>query len=154
MLVAALSLLSSDQVTLSDIDAAAEYLRQFYQKFHDLYGKLLSVQVIQWTQFLFELCTPHNIMHNDIYMSMYITCIFMSFCVLHLLFYVGEHNAPMNVHLLIHICDCVKMWGPLWCYSCFTFETMNGHLKKLFHGTRDMTKQVILAQKLYYVCVL
>jgi hypothetical protein len=39
MLVAALSLLSSDKVSLSDIDAAAEYLRQFYQRFHDLYGK-------------------------------------------------------------------------------------------------------------------
>ena len=61
LLKAALALLSSDQVTLSDIDAAAEYLQQFYQKFHDLYGKLLNVQLMQWTQFLFDgiqtLCT-------------------------------------------------------------------------------------------------
>lgn len=97
---------------------------------------------------VFKLCAPHNIMHSDIYIT------FMSFSVLCFLIYVEERHVPMNVHLLIHICDCVKMWGPLWCYSCFTFETMNGHLKKLFHGTRDMTKQVILAQKLYYVCVL
>ena len=62
---------------------------------------------------------------------------------------VGERHVPINVHLLIHICDCVKMWGPLWCYSCYTFETMNGHLKKLFHGTRDMTKQVIHMSMFY-----
>ena len=48
MLVAALSLLSSDIVTLSDIDAAAEYLRQFYQKFHDLYGKLIKLMFITY----------------------------------------------------------------------------------------------------------
>ena len=40
LLVAALSLLSSDKVSSSDLEAAAEYLRQFYQKFHDLYGKV------------------------------------------------------------------------------------------------------------------
>ena len=43
LLVAALSLLSSDKVSLSDIDAATEYLQQFYQRFHDLYGKLLNI---------------------------------------------------------------------------------------------------------------
>ena len=40
MLVAALYLLSSDKIRASDLDAAAEYLRQFYQKFHDLYGNI------------------------------------------------------------------------------------------------------------------
>lgn len=35
------------------------------------------------------------------------------------------------------------MWGPLWSYSCFHFENQNGYLKTLFHGTRDMTKQVV-----------
>ena len=48
----------------------------------------------------------------------------------------------MNVHLLSHIADTVRNWGPLWAYSCFIYETMNGHLKKMFHGTKDMTKQV------------
>ena len=48
----------------------------------------------------------------------------------------------MNIHLLSHLVDCVKCWGPLWAYSCFVYETMNGHLKKLFHGTKNMSKQV------------
>lgn len=48
----------------------------------------------------------------------------------------------MNLHLLEHLVDCVINWGPLWSYTCFVFETMNCHIKKLFHGTKDMTKQV------------
>ena len=59
-----------------------------------------------------------------------------------ILCYLGVESTSMNVHLLYHLPDCVKMWGPLWAYSCFHFESMNGYLKFLFHGTKDMTKQV------------
>jgi len=31
----------------------------------------------------------------------------------------------------------------MWCYSCFAFESMNGHLKKLFHGSRNMNEQCV-----------
>ena len=48
----------------------------------------------------------------------------------------------MNVHLLNHLTKCVRNWGPLWAYSCFQFESANNHLKKLFHGSKDMSKQV------------
>ena len=48
----------------------------------------------------------------------------------------------MNVHILSHLIGCVKNWGPLWCYSCFAFETRNSDIKRLFHGSRDMSKQV------------
>ena len=54
----------------------------------------------------------------------------------------GEKKTTHNVHLISHLVDCVHSWGPLWAYTCFVFETMNGQLKKLFHGTRDMSKQV------------
>lgn len=55
----------------------------------------------------------------------------------------GIKCTSMNVHLLKHVPDCVKLWGPTWAYSCFHFENANGYLKYLFHGTKDMTKQVI-----------
>ncbi len=48
----------------------------------------------------------------------------------------------MNVHMMSHLVDCVTNWGPLWAYSCFTYESMNGTVKKLFHGTRNMSGQV------------
>ena len=59
-----------------------------------------------------------------------------------LLYTLGEKMCTMNVHILAHLTDCVRCWGPLWAYSCFPFETRNGDIKKMFHGSRDMTKQV------------
>ena len=54
----------------------------------------------------------------------------------------------MNVYMLVHVADVVNNWGPLWAYSCFQFESMNKELKKLFRGTRNMSKQVIFFNKL------
>lgn len=75
--------------------------------------------------------------------------------------HVGETNTTMNVHLLGHLPECVRQWGPLWAYTCFQYENMNGHLKKLFHGTRNMSKQVIIEydsytyaiQEILYDCI-
>lgn len=49
----------------------------------------------------------------------------------------------VNVHSLIHICQSVQHCGPLWSYSCFGFESMNGHLKKHCHGTRNVLPQLV-----------
>lgn len=48
-----------------------------------------------------------------------------------------------NIHCLIHLCQCVQNWGPLWGYSCFGFENMNGHLRKNIHGTRNTLPQLV-----------
>ncbi len=48
-----------------------------------------------------------------------------------------------NMHLLIHLSECVRNWGPLWSYSCFGFESMNGHLRKSCHGTRNVLPQLV-----------
>ena len=49
----------------------------------------------------------------------------------------------MNVHSLIHLCQAVRSFGPLWSYSCFGFESMNGHLKRHCHGTRNVLLQLV-----------
>ena len=54
----------------------------------------------------------------------------------------GEDGCTMNVHMLKHIPACVVNWGPLWAYSCFHFESVNGHLKAHYHGTQAMNFQV------------
>lgn len=48
----------------------------------------------------------------------------------------------MNVHSLIHLVQTVRNFGPLWSYSCFGFENMNGHLRKHCHGTRNVLPQL------------
>ena len=48
-----------------------------------------------------------------------------------------------NMHLLIHLSECVRNWGLLWVYSCFGFESMNGHLRKSCHGTGYVLPQLV-----------
>ena len=69
---------------------------------------------------------------------MYIFCDFRSSC------FVGERNMSANVHGLLHLPDVVKNLGPLWSHSCFPFESANGHILKLFHGSQGVEKQVQL----------
>ena len=59
----------------------------------------------------------------------------------------GDESCKMNTHSLIHLTTFVRMWGPLWVYSCFGFENMNGHLKKMFHGTRQILGQLVFTVK-------
>ena len=46
------------------------------------------------------------------------------------------------MHLLLHTVPMVKVWGPLWCYSMFGFENINGYLGQMYHGTRHITEQM------------
>ena len=48
-----------------------------------------------------------------------------------------------NVHLLLHLPDNLRELGPLWVYSCFHFEGLNGILKSLIHGTQQVDKQLL-----------
>lgn len=54
-----------------------------------------------------------------------------------------QEICTMNVHSLIHLVQTVKNLGPLWSYSCFGFESMNGHVKKHCHGTRNVLPQLV-----------
>ncbi|POG76838.1 hypothetical protein GLOIN_2v1451707, partial [Rhizophagus irregularis DAOM 181602=DAOM 197198] len=35
----------------------------------------------------------------------------------------------LNLHLLLHLYECAKDFGPLYAFWCFLFERMNGVLK-------------------------
>ena len=54
----------------------------------------------------------------------------------------GLEHMSYNVHLLWHMPDCIRNWGPLWCYSAYSFESANGLFLKLFHGTQAVSKQI------------
>ncbi|XP_067214623.1 uncharacterized protein [Linepithema humile] len=61
----------------------------------------------------------------------------------------GPHNMTYNVHLLLHLGKTVLMFGPLWCYSAFSWESGNGFLVKLVKGTRGVLTQI--ARKYTYL---
>ena len=54
----------------------------------------------------------------------------------------GRQYMTFNLHLLQHMTDSVRDWGPLWCFSNYTFENVNGVLLNMFHGTQAVGKQI------------
>lgn len=54
----------------------------------------------------------------------------------------GEHKMVFNVHLLLHLADCVRNLGPLHMYSNYHFEDHIGHLVSLHKGTTDVADQI------------
>ncbi|XP_045913156.1 uncharacterized protein LOC123975596 [Micropterus dolomieu] len=55
----------------------------------------------------------------------------------------GETAMTSNVHLLTHLAKSVKLLGTLRAHSAFVFESANGNLLKLVHGTKDVPKQIV-----------
>ena len=56
----------------------------------------------------------------------------------------GEGSCGLNVHNIgAHLVFYVRMWGPLWAWSCFPFEDWNAALLQSVHGTGDVTKQCL-----------
>ena len=114
LLVAAMHIMLGKTISTQRLKIGEEYLRRFYEMFSSLYGKRIR------------------------------NCTTATMCLYMFTLFLGENACTMNVHMLRHIPDCVRNWGPLWAYSCFSFESQNGHLKKLYHGTRCMNTQVII----------
>ena len=60
----------------------------------------------------------------------------------------GTKNCGLNIHNIgAHLVDYVAMHGPLWAWSCFPFEDMNGLLVKSAHGTGDVCRQLLCLMK-------
>ena len=59
----------------------------------------------------------------------------------------GLQACTADMHSLSHLTAFVKKWGPLWGYSLFGFENMNGHIKKMFHGTGQVIDQLVFCVK-------
>lgn len=54
----------------------------------------------------------------------------------------GSQHVSYNVHLLMHISDCVRNWGMVWNYSNFMFENYNGILKKYVYSSQKAAHQI------------
>lgn len=58
----------------------------------------------------------------------------------------GLQFCTINFHQLMHLPDCVRNFGPLWAYSCYEYENINGELLKLIHGTWHIDTQIANSQ--------
>ena len=57
--------------------------------------------------------------------------------------YYPDKMCSSNVHGLIHLAYFVRRLGPLWAYSCFGFENMNGYIKKQRHGFKNFLPSLL-----------
>jgi len=56
----------------------------------------------------------------------------------------GEGSCGLNVHNIgCHLVYYVRLWGPLFCWSCFGFEDSNADLLNAVHGTGNVLKPVL-----------
>ncbi|KAK3919799.1 B-cell linker protein [Frankliniella fusca] len=55
----------------------------------------------------------------------------------------GQASYVYNVHQLLHLPLYVKRWGPLWATSAFMFESYNGTIAELIHGTKNRGKELV-----------
>ena len=63
-----------------------------------------------------------------------------------------EEMLSPNLHSVIHLSICVHDLGPLWAYSCFGFENMNGYIKLHRHGCKNFLPSLVHAITMKY-CV-
>ena len=54
----------------------------------------------------------------------------------------GLRNMSFNIHCLLHLPDVVYLLGPLIVSSSFGYESLNGRLARLVHGTRHAGLQI------------
>ncbi|KAE8741573.1 hypothetical protein FOCC_FOCC012910 [Frankliniella occidentalis] len=54
----------------------------------------------------------------------------------------GTRHTSMVVHLLLHLDFVVTNLGPMKFYSCFPYESLNGEILKMIHGTRYVETQL------------
>ena len=58
-------------------------------------------------------------------------------------YYYTKRCYTANMHLLLHLPQVVLKYGPLYSYSCFAYEGLNGHLLNAVKGTQHVDQQVI-----------
>lgn len=66
----------------------------------------------------------------------------------------GLEKCSFNVHQLTHMARQVRLWGPLWAWSAFTFEDGIGYFKKMNHGPNKVDMEIVNTLKIfnaYYV---
>ena len=42
-----------------------------------------------------------------------------------------------NVHQILHLTQVINDFGPLWAFSCFPYEDIDGKLKDLVHSSNS-----------------
>lgn len=61
----------------------------------------------------------------------------------------GLENMTINVHMLLHLCRNVRLFGPLWTTSCSPFEHLNGVLKSFVKSSKHPELQIFSSLEMF-----
>ena len=65
----------------------------------------------------------------------------------------GLRFCSINIHQILHYPDIVERLGPLWVYTCFEYEDLNGQLLRLVHGTNHIDTQIVNSQNQFIAMI-
>ena len=83
------------------------------------YFQHFSLLVVALRMFLSESITASDLKESKVYLD--------PFCRKFGPLY-GEQHMGIDIHSLLHLASTAEELGPLWAYSCFSFEGVNGLL--------------------------
>ena len=55
----------------------------------------------------------------------------------------GDRQLTYNVHLLLHLSESVRLWGPLTEVSAFPFEGFNAVISNSTHGSKNLPQEIV-----------
>jgi hypothetical protein len=55
----------------------------------------------------------------------------------------GAEFMTYNVHILLHLVQSCSNWGPLWQFSAFMFESLNGEILKYIKSSNGVASQIL-----------
>jgi hypothetical protein len=61
----------------------------------------------------------------------------------------GLRHLTLTFHQLLHLVLVCKNLGPTWVFSCFIYESLNGQIAKLVHGSRHVALQICSSSFVY-----
>ena len=62
--------------------------------------------------------------------------------------YEQQYEKGSTIHLILHLCDCVAKFGPLWVYWCFPFEKILGYYSQFVFSTKNPAISFCIAAQL------
>lgn len=60
----------------------------------------------------------------------------------------SPNDCTLNSHLLLHLSEHCRLWGPLWVFSAFPFENKNGYLMGHIHSLNKIADQLLFSLNL------
>lgn len=54
----------------------------------------------------------------------------------------GHFSTP-NIHLHLHLKDCILDYGPVYLFGCFSFERFNGMLGQYHNNNKNIEVQIM-----------